>query len=116
LSDTIDIGLHIVDRQLLDSEGRRCGNADDLELQGNPGGPLEVVAILSGPGAWGRRAGLVGRFFGWLGGGRTVRIPWEDVDTVAAHVKLSRRAQDLGLGRGDDRLRPLVDKIPGADR
>jgi hypothetical protein len=35
---------------------------------------------------------------------------------VAAHVKLSRRAQDLGLGRGDDRLRPLIDKIPGADR
>lgn len=116
MSDSINIGLHLVDRQLLDSERRRCGNVDDLALEGNPGEPLEVVAILSGPGVWGQRAGLLGRFFGWLGGGRTVRIPWEDVENVAAHVKLRKRAEDLGLGRGDDRLRPLLDKIPGADR
>jgi len=38
------------------------------------------------------------------------------VENVAAHVKLRKRAEDLGLGRGDDRLRPLLDKIPGADR
>ena len=116
MSDSINIGLHLVDRQLLDSEGRRCGNVDDLALEGNPGEPLEVVAILSGPGVWGQRAGLLGRFFGWLGGGRTVRIAWEDVENVAAHVKLRKRAKDLGLGLGDDRLRPLLDKIPGADR
>jgi len=116
LSKTVDIGLHLVDHQLLDSEGRRCGNVDDLELEGNPGGPLEVVALLSGPGVWGQRAGLIGRFFGWLGGGGTVRIPWEEVDTVSAHVKLRKRADELGLGRGDDRLRRLFDRIPGADR
>ena len=116
MNDAVDIGLHVVDHQLLDSEERRCGNVDDLALEGNPGEPLKVVAILSGPGVWGQRAGILGRFFGWLGGGGTVRIPWEDVENVAAHVKLRKRAQDLGLGRGDDRLRPLLDKIPGADR
>jgi sporulation protein YlmC with PRC-barrel domain len=116
LSDTVDIGLHLVDHQLLDSEGRRCGNVDDLALEGNPGEPLEVVALLSGPGVWGQRAGWLGRFFGWLGGGDVVRIPWEDVETVAAHVKLGKRASELGLGRGDDRLRPLLDRIPGANR
>jgi sporulation protein YlmC with PRC-barrel domain len=116
LSDAVDIGLHLVDHQLLDSEGRRCGNVDDLVLEGNPGEPLEVVALLSGPGVWGQRAGWLGRFFGWLGGGDVVRIPWEDVETVAAHVKLRKRASELGLGRGDDRLRPLLDRIPGANR
>jgi sporulation protein YlmC with PRC-barrel domain len=116
LSDAVDIGLHLVDHQLLDSEGRRCGNVDDLALEGNPGEPLEVVALLSGPGVWGQRAGWLGRFFGWLGGGDVVRIPWEDVETVAAHVKLRKRASELGLGRGDDRLRPLLDRIPGANR
>jgi sporulation protein YlmC with PRC-barrel domain len=116
LSDLVDIGLHVVDHQLLDSEGRRCGNVDDLALEGNPGGPLEIVEILSGPGVWGQRAGVLGRIAGWLGGGGTVRIPWQDVDHVAAHVKLQKRAEELGLGRGDDRLRPLIDRIPGADR
>lgn len=116
MSKTIDLGLLLVDHQLLDSEERRCGNVDELELEGGPGEPLEVVAILSGPGALRGRAGRTGRFVAWLGGGWKVRIPWEDVDDVAAHVKLRKRAQTLGLGRGDDHLRPYIEKIPGADR
>ena len=110
------LGLELVDRQLLDSEDRRCGNVDDLALEGGPGEKLEVVAIFSGPGAWRRRAGLVGRFAAWIGGGRVVRVPWEEVAGVSAHVKLCKRADALGLGRGDDRLRPLIQRIPGADR
>ena len=116
MSKTTDLGLLLLDHQLLDSEGRRCGNVDDLVLEGGPGERLEVVAILSGPGVWRRRAGLIGRFASWLGGGGIVRVPWEDVDTVAAHVKLRKRAETLGLGRGDDRVRPYIEKIPGADR
>ena len=113
---TIDLGLLLVDHQLLDSERRRCGNVDELALEGGPGEPLEVVAILSGPGTWPQREGWVGRLASWIGGGSRVRIPWEDVDDVAAHVKLRKRAPELGLGRGDDRLRPYIEKIPGADR
>jgi hypothetical protein len=45
-----------------------------------------------------------------------VRVPWEDVADVASHVKLRKRATTLGLGRGDDRLRPYIEKIPGANR
>jgi hypothetical protein len=116
LSETVDLGLHLMDHQLLDSEERRCGNVDDLALEGGPGEKLEVVAILSGPAAWRQRAGLVGRVAAWIGGGGVVRIPWVEVADVAAHVKLRKRAQELGLGRGDDRLRPLIEKIPGADR
>jgi len=116
LSKTIVLGLELVDRQLLDSEDRRCGNVDDLALEGGPGEKLEVVAIFSGPGAWRRRAGLVGRFAAWIGGGRVVGVPWEEVAGVSAHVKLRKRAEELGLGRGDDRLRPLLQKIPGAER
>lgn len=116
MSETIDLGLRLVDHQLLDSEGRRCGNADDLALEGGPGGRLEVVAILSGPGVWRSRARLIGRLAAWIGGGTTVRIPWEDVDSISSHVKLKKPAKTLGLGSGDDRLKPLIEKIPGADR
>ena len=116
MTKTVDLGLHVVDRQLLDSEGRRCGNVDDLAIEGGPGETLEVVAILSGPGVWRERAGLVGRVAAWLGGGGRVRIAWSDVAEVSAHVKLKKRAEELGLGRGDDRLRPYIAKIPGCDR
>ena len=115
MSKTINLGLHLVDRQLLDSEDRRCGNVDDLALEGGPGEKLEVVAIFSGPGVWRWRAGPIGRFSAWIGGGSVVRIPWEEVASVSAHVKLRKRAEELGLGRGDDRLRPFIQKIPGAD-
>jgi hypothetical protein len=116
LTETIDLGLLLVDHQLLDAEERRCGNVDDLALKGGPGEKLEVVAILSGPGVWRSRAGLIGRLAAWIGGGDIVRIPWEEVDAVRAHVKLRKRAPQYDLGRGDDRLRPLIEKIPGADR
>jgi hypothetical protein len=116
LSDTVDLGLHLLDHQLLDSEERRCGNVDDLALEGGPGEKLEVVAILSGPGTWRARAGLVGRLAAWIGGGGTVRVPWEDVSDVGAHVKLRKRAEELGLGRGDDRMRPFIARIPGSGR
>jgi hypothetical protein len=116
LSERIDLGLQLVDHQLLDSQGRRCGNADDLALEGEPGEKLEVVAILSGPGVWRARAGFIGRLAAWIGGGATIRVPWEEIDGVSSHVKLKKQATTLGLGRGDDRLRPFIEKIPGADR
>jgi sporulation protein YlmC with PRC-barrel domain len=116
LSESLDLGLRVLDRQLLDSEDRRCGNVDDLALEGGPGEALEVVAILSGPGVMRNRARLFGRLASWIGGGRRIRIPWEEVVEVEAHVKLRKRAQEYGLGRGDDRLRPFIEKIPGSDR
>jgi sporulation protein YlmC with PRC-barrel domain len=116
LSVEIDIGLQVLDRQLLDKDGRRCGNADDLAIEAEPGGAAEVVAILVGPGYWSQRAGLIGRLAGWIGGGRRVRVPWGEVEKVDAGIELKSGATELGLGRGDDRVRPYIDKIPGAGR
>jgi hypothetical protein len=113
---SLDLGLDILDRQLLDSEGRRCGNVDDLAIEGGPGETPRVVAILVGPGYWGQRAGWIGRLAGRIGGAKRVRVPWEEVAEVSSHVKLRKRAIELGLGTGDDRVRPLFEKIPGANR
>lgn len=116
MSGEIDIGLHVLDRQLLDKDGRRCGNVDDLAIEGGADEVLEVVAILVGPGYWPQRAGLIGKLAGWIGGGRRVRVDWREVDRIGSAVELKSKATELGLGRGDDRLRPYVDKIPGAGR
>jgi sporulation protein YlmC with PRC-barrel domain len=112
----IDIGLHILDHQLLDRDGRRCGNVDDLAIEGGAGDVPEVVAILCGPGYWPQRAGWIGALASRIGGGRKVRVPWSEVGKIDSAVELRHPATELGLGRGDDRLRPYVDKIPGADR
>lgn len=115
MTKTIDLGLNLLDHQLLDADGRRCGKVDDIALEGAPGGDFEVVAILCGPGVWRARAGVIGRIAAWLGGGGRVRVPWDEVAGVDSEVKLHKRADELGLGRGDDRLRSYIAKIPGSD-
>ena len=83
LNGKVDIGLQLVDHQPLDSDGRRCGNVDDLVLDGNPSEPLEVVAILRRPTV---EAIVVGRggFLEHLGVGKPAShrpnaVPWESV-------------------------------------
>lgn len=112
----IDIALKVLDHQILDCDGRRCGNVDDLEIEGGAGETARVTAILVGPGVWPQRAGWIGRLASRIGGGRRVRVPWDDVAGIEAHVLLRKTAMELGLGRGDDRLRPWIERIPGAHR
>jgi sporulation protein YlmC with PRC-barrel domain len=107
----LHLGHNILDHQLLDKDGRRCGNVDDLAVE-----DAEVVAILSGPGYWPQRSGRIGRLAGWIGGSGRVRIPWDEVAKIDSAVHLRRTAREYGLGKGDDRVRPLLERIPGADR
>jgi sporulation protein YlmC with PRC-barrel domain len=116
MSEELDIALGVLDHQLLDSTGRRCGNVDDLAIEGEPGNDAEVVAILSGPGVWPQRAGLLGRIAACIGGGNRVRIPWDEVADVESHVRLKKEAAEYGLGRGDDHVRPWIEWIPGSHR
>ena len=112
----IDIGLKVLDHQILDCEGRRCGKVDDVEIEGGPGEQAQVSAILVGPGWWPQRAGRIGRVARWLAGNERVRVPWAEVADVEAGVILRKTAPELGLGRADDRVRPRIEKIPGAHR
>lgn len=55
----LEAQLHLLDRQVVDSEGRMAGKVDDLELTEAEDGRLMVTAILTGPGALGPRIGGV---------------------------------------------------------
>jgi sporulation protein YlmC with PRC-barrel domain len=116
MSKELDLALGLLDHQLLDCDGRRCGKVDDLAIEGGPGERAEVTAILVGPDVWRDRAGPVGRIAARLGGGGRVRIPWDEVAEVRADVRLKKKATDYGLGRGDDRVRPWIEWIPGSHR
>jgi sporulation protein YlmC with PRC-barrel domain len=108
----VDLALGLLDHQLIDAEGRRCGNVDDLELDFSRDFP-HVEAILVGPPVW-RGRGLLGRAAASFSGARTVRIPWPEVEKVEAAVHLRKTAGEYGLGRGDDRVRRWIDWIPGS--
>jgi sporulation protein YlmC with PRC-barrel domain len=108
----IDLGLGVLDHQLVDCNGRKCGNVDDLELTGLTTGTPEVTEILVGGNAW-RGRGLFGRLAAAVSG-NAVHVPWSEVDEVSSVVKLKRTAPELRLGRGDDRAAKLVAWIPGA--
>jgi sporulation protein YlmC with PRC-barrel domain len=95
MSETIDLGLGLLDHQLVDCDGRRCGNVDDLELEGVREGRPVVKAILVG-----RR--------------RQVHVPWDRVEDIDSAVHLKATARELRLGRWEDRARRWVGWIPGA--
>ena len=109
----IDLGLGILDHQLVDSEDRRCGKVDDLELEGVREGNPRVRAIVTGSGGW-RGRGRVGRRFAALVHTKTVLIAWEEVAEVGAEVRLRVPAAELGLGRGKDLAQRWVEKLPGS--
>jgi hypothetical protein len=118
-----DAALSLLDRQIIDPDGRLLANVDDLELTERDDGRLVVTALLTGPGALGPRLG--GRLGHWtvavwrrlradsdpmLG-----RIDTADISRIDSAVHLSVRADDPGI----DGLERWVDahiisRIPGA--
>jgi hypothetical protein len=70
LSGAVDGALHLLDRQVIDADGRLCGKVDDVELTQTPDA-LQVTGLLSGPPA------LLERLGGRLGD-RAVRA-WSEL-------------------------------------
>lgn len=107
----VDLALHLLDDQLVDAEGGRCGRVDDLELSGGVGQTTSVAALLVGPAAWPAR--LPGRFAPAMRlfvPGAMHRVEWDAVEDVTTTVKLSRTAAELALGAKDGRNVRWVDE------
>jgi sporulation protein YlmC with PRC-barrel domain len=117
-AERIDLVYRVLDDQLVDVDGRRCGRVDDLEFDGDLGAPPQLQAILSGSGTWHRRMPrrlrrIGARVFGaGVVGDDVIRVPWEQVDEIASVVKLRAKASELGLAQGDDRDAIFVSKFP----
>jgi sporulation protein YlmC with PRC-barrel domain len=117
-ADRMDLVYRVLDDQLVDVDGRRCGRVDDLEFEGDLGSPPQLHAILSGSGTWHRRLprrlrGLGARIFGvGVVGNDVIRVPWSEVDQIGSVIKLRAKARELGLATGDDRDALFVEKFP----
>jgi sporulation protein YlmC with PRC-barrel domain len=121
--------LHLLDRQLIDRDGRFCGTVDDLELDATEEGTVYVTAIISGPGALWFRLGRR-RLGSWLR--RHVaavaptadedasendpdRIPMRHVSDIGAAIHLAADRYELGGGAGERWVRDhIIGHIPGS--
>jgi hypothetical protein len=109
----VDIGLRLLDHQLVGADEVRCGKVDDVLLEAD-GDELVVAALLTGPRAQRRRlAHWAARASHWFGRDIEHRVEWTEVEKIEAAVRLKQSAADLGLGAGDRNARDLIsERIP----
>ena len=113
---TRDLALHLLDRQVVDHEGRAVGNVDDVELHvPEDGSPPYVVALLTGQGALGPRlGGTLGRWVTHLAK-EPGRIGMELLSDLGTVITVSRSCAELGVHEAEDQAREyLIERIPGA--
>jgi hypothetical protein len=117
------LGLHLLDRQLVDREGRLAGKVDDLELEQRDDGRLCVTAILAGPGVLAQRMGRR-RFGPWLqqavarlvaGHPAIQRIPLARVTNIGNHIDLDLDRHELATFAAERWVQDhIVGHIPGS--
>ncbi len=121
---TLWAGLHLLDHQLIDRDGRLCGNVDDLELSPSEDGhSLFVTAIYSGPGALATRLGhpVLGRWLERLHNRvdgdleRLAPIPFGRVTEVGSAIKVDASHDELPTAATDKWVGDhIIGHIPGA--
>lgn len=119
----MDAYLELMDRQLVDSEGRMLGKVDDVELEEREDGRLVVSGLLTGPGALGPRLGgalgtMVTSTWSRLSGcpaDQPRRVDFSLVSEIGTVVRLafSRESSDLDGFEKWVRDR-VIGAIPGA--
>lgn len=104
-----ELASGLLDLPLIDCDGHYCGIVDDVEFEGDAGGPLRIHALLVGPGAY------AGRLPKWamalvrlLAGDHIARIPWSEVDDVNSAVRLCRSGEVHQLKRVEDKVRAWI--------
>lgn len=115
MSEPLDLALTVLDRQLVDCQGHRCGRVDDIELAGEPGTPLTITYLLVGQRAAIQRLPRALRLLmAPFARGSAVPVAWANIDDVSHVVKLSKTDDELGLGRGERRAAHWLARFPGA--
>jgi hypothetical protein len=118
----MELGKHVLDKELLDRSRLRCGKVDDvvLEFPEEDARPI-VTALVAGPLALAHR---VGRPAVWLArvwyrlirlpDPRQVEIAWEQVSAIDVTVHLDIDSQATPLQGVARTARRIVSRVPGS--
>jgi sporulation protein YlmC with PRC-barrel domain len=120
---TLDLHLQLLDRQVIDADGRFVCKVDDLELEVDETGRPFVTAILVGPRALGPRLG--GRLGRWvtaiarrLADGQVEHPPCIDfaqVTDIGSAITLARRRDELDVTPLEHWVEThIIGRIPGS--
>ena len=108
----MDLIRDLLDKQVVDRNGREMGRVDSVILEMRAGAPPRVAAIELGPAVLAARVHpILGRWVGALehaagvGDGEPVRIAFEDIVSIADHVKVDRSVGESGVATVEQRLR-----------
>lgn len=118
---SIDGHLELLDRQIIDHDGRMLGKVDDLALEEREDGRIVVTALLTGPGALGPRLGgalatiMTGSWARLSGRSGPARIDWSQVASVGIVVTLGVDRMTVKVDGFEDWMRDrIIAAIPGA--
>jgi sporulation protein YlmC with PRC-barrel domain len=113
ITDDLKLASEVRDLQIMDCDGKRVGIADDIELEGEIGKSLKILALLVGPGAYSDR---LPRWLTWcihaIAGKEIVRIPWNEIDSITSVITLKGSAEQYGLYKAEKRAMKIIKKIP----
>lgn len=121
----IQLAKQLLDRQIVDVDGRLVGRVDDIAFAVDEEGYPYVDCLLTGQGALGQRiGGRIGQLLVAVADRFTddppvlpLRVPLSQVDRVESAVRLRCPAADLPPSPVESWLRRhLIDRIPGANR
>ena len=115
-----DLALHLLDRQIVDTDGNAVGNVDDVEIDDSG----IVTALLTGPQALAPRLG--GRLGEWLlilsagisrrSTEQPTRIGVDLVTDYGTSITVARSREELGAHLNEDRMRDyFIGRLPGAN-
>lgn len=119
--DDLHLVRDVLDKRVVDRNGREMGRVDGIVLEARGGAGPRVSAIEIGPAVLAHRiAPLLGRWvsaiehaFG-VDEGRPLRIPFTDILDIADDVKVDRAVGETSAATVERRLRRWIGRIPGA--
>jgi sporulation protein YlmC with PRC-barrel domain len=116
----IDLHLHVLDRQVIDRDGKFVCKVDDLDLEEGGAGNLFVSGIVVGPRGVGPRfGGRLGRWITSIAGriatGPPRAISMSDVAAIGNAIELSRARAELGVDPLEVWVEEhIISRIPGS--
>ena len=117
----MDVVRDVLDKSVIDRNGREMGRVDGILIEQQPGQPVHLTAVLIGPAALGDRLHpALGRVvrriekrFG-VDGDRPARVAFSDIDEIETKVRLRLAIGETAVAAVEQRLRSWVVRLPGS--
>ena len=117
----MDLVRDLLDKKVVDRNGREIGRVDSLVLENGVNAPVRVAALQIGPAVLAHRLHpVLGRWIAafehgcGIDEGRPMRVAIGDVLEIADHVKIDRSFGETPAATVELSLRRWIRKIPGS--